>query len=282
MGRAGRPTLDLAPGGVYQAARVTPDAGALLPHRCTLACGDPRNRGSPIGGLLSVALSFESPRLAVSQHPALRSPDLPRPGHARPRPPDRLTVATSLPDSMLSRRAPDVGPRRQASRESPAVCWRSVARRGHHGQREPGTGHPCGRPHLPPAFPAAPNRRWPPPTLPPGANPTPRPAAVAGPRRDLLHPAAPDQAGTGRGRHQAVPVSRPVPPDHRRGVDVGPQHRAGHGDPPEHRLPVPDGPVLHLRPLAGYPRTGSASASGWAPSCWPPVWESLIAAGASV
>ena len=38
IGRAGRPTLDLAPGGVYRAARVTPDAGALLPHRCTLAC----------------------------------------------------------------------------------------------------------------------------------------------------------------------------------------------------------------------------------------------------
>jgi hypothetical protein len=31
-----------------------------------------------IGGLLSVALSFGSPRLAVSQHPALWSPDLPR------------------------------------------------------------------------------------------------------------------------------------------------------------------------------------------------------------
>ena len=33
-----------------------------------------------IGGLLSVALSCGSPRLAVSQHPALWSPDLPRPG----------------------------------------------------------------------------------------------------------------------------------------------------------------------------------------------------------
>ncbi len=37
-----------------------------------------------IGGLLSVALSFGSPRLAASQHPALWSPDLPRPG-PRPR-----------------------------------------------------------------------------------------------------------------------------------------------------------------------------------------------------
>ncbi len=79
MGRAGRPTFDLAPGGVYPAVRVASDAGALLPHRFTLTCGTPK-RGAPIGGLLSVALSCESPRLAVSQHPALRSPDLPRPG----------------------------------------------------------------------------------------------------------------------------------------------------------------------------------------------------------
>jgi hypothetical protein len=40
-GRTGRPCLllGLAPGGVYRAARVTPDAGALLPHRFTLTCG---------------------------------------------------------------------------------------------------------------------------------------------------------------------------------------------------------------------------------------------------
>ena len=38
IGRAGRPTLDLAPGGVCRAARVTPGAGALLPHRFTLTC----------------------------------------------------------------------------------------------------------------------------------------------------------------------------------------------------------------------------------------------------
>ncbi len=30
--------LDLAPDGVYQAAGVTPSAGALLPHRFTLTC----------------------------------------------------------------------------------------------------------------------------------------------------------------------------------------------------------------------------------------------------
>ena len=40
-GRTGRPCplLGLAPGGVCRAARVAPDAGALLPHRFTLTCG---------------------------------------------------------------------------------------------------------------------------------------------------------------------------------------------------------------------------------------------------
>src|SRR5579863_6103836 len=39
------PTFGLAPGGVYRAGRVTPAAGALLPHRFTLACaGAARHR----------------------------------------------------------------------------------------------------------------------------------------------------------------------------------------------------------------------------------------------
>jgi hypothetical protein len=85
--RAGNPNplFDLAPGGVYQAVRVTPDAGALLPHRFTLTCAAPE--GVAIGGLFSVALSCRSPRLAVSQHPALWSPDLPRPGPVEGLPP---------------------------------------------------------------------------------------------------------------------------------------------------------------------------------------------------
>jgi hypothetical protein len=63
--------LDLAPGGVYRAAQVTLGAGGLLHHRFTL---------TPVtgGGLLSVALSRGSPRVGVTDHPALRSPDLPR------------------------------------------------------------------------------------------------------------------------------------------------------------------------------------------------------------
>ena len=96
------PLFDLAPGGVYRADRVTPVAGALLPHRFTLTCALPG--GIAIGGLFSVALSCRSPRLAVNQHPALWSPDLPRPvpagGDPRrdgPRPPGRLTVPTIVP-----------------------------------------------------------------------------------------------------------------------------------------------------------------------------------------
>jgi hypothetical protein len=63
--------LDLAPGGVCQAARVTPGAGGLLHHRFTLTPGQAG------GGLFSVALSRGSPRVGVTDHPALRSPDLP-------------------------------------------------------------------------------------------------------------------------------------------------------------------------------------------------------------
>ena len=71
-GRAALFLLDLAPGGVCLAVPVTRTAGALLPHRFTLT-------GPKAGGLFSVALSRGSPRLAVNQRPALRSPDLPRP-----------------------------------------------------------------------------------------------------------------------------------------------------------------------------------------------------------
>jgi hypothetical protein len=60
----------LAPGGVCLASDVATGTGELLPHRFTLT--------PPVrGGLLSVALSCSSPRLGVTQHPALRSPDFP-------------------------------------------------------------------------------------------------------------------------------------------------------------------------------------------------------------
>jgi len=115
-----RPLFDLAPGGVYRADRVTPAAGALLPHRFTLTCAHPC--GCAIGGLFSVALSCRSPRLAVSQHPALWSPDLPRPipdgglplpsraaatqpAHRRPHGPTDLLLAWHRPRTGVRARA---------------------------------------------------------------------------------------------------------------------------------------------------------------------------------
>jgi hypothetical protein len=46
IGRASRPTFDLAPGGVYRAAQVALNAGALLPHRFTLTSA-PTSRTMP-------------------------------------------------------------------------------------------------------------------------------------------------------------------------------------------------------------------------------------------
>ena len=82
LGRAAleRVLLGFAPGGVYLAGNVTIAAGGLLHHPFTLTT----YRSG--GGLLSVALSRGSPRVAVSHHLALRSPDVPR-VHTHPRPP---------------------------------------------------------------------------------------------------------------------------------------------------------------------------------------------------
>ena len=67
------PLFGLAPRGVYRAADVAADAGALLPHRFTLTPGV-----APGGGLFSVALSLSLPTVAVSHHPALWCPDFPQ------------------------------------------------------------------------------------------------------------------------------------------------------------------------------------------------------------
>jgi hypothetical protein len=96
-GRVTLPLLGLAPDGVYQATRVAPNAGALLPHRFTLTCASRTCVRNAIGGLFSVALSCGSPRLGVTQHPALWSPDVPRTDHhscerVRTRPPGRLAT----------------------------------------------------------------------------------------------------------------------------------------------------------------------------------------------
>src|SRR6476469_3951822 len=90
------PDLDLAPGGVYRAVPVTRDAGGLLHHRFTLTASDLSIVG---GGLLSVALSRGSPRVAVGNHPALWSPDFPRPPEG-----DRGCPAVSSADERTGRR----------------------------------------------------------------------------------------------------------------------------------------------------------------------------------
>ena len=63
----------LAPGGVCRAAR---SPGTLVSSYLTVSPLPVLRRA--IGGLLSAALSVGSLRLAVSQHPALWSPDFPR------------------------------------------------------------------------------------------------------------------------------------------------------------------------------------------------------------
>lgn len=78
LGRAAlkRVLSGLAPGGVYLAFPVTREAGGLLHHRFTLTCCLPLPADA--GGLFSVALACGLPRVGVTHHPALRSPDVPR------------------------------------------------------------------------------------------------------------------------------------------------------------------------------------------------------------
>ena len=80
LGRAAlkRVLSGLAPGGVYLAFPVTREAGGLLHHRFTLTCFVPLSKRREAGGLFSVALACGLPRVGVTHHPALRSPDVPR------------------------------------------------------------------------------------------------------------------------------------------------------------------------------------------------------------
>ena len=80
LGRAAlnRALSGLAPGGVYLAFPVTREAGGLLHHRFTLTRFVPLSNRRDAGGLFSVALACGLPRVGVTHHPALRSPDVPR------------------------------------------------------------------------------------------------------------------------------------------------------------------------------------------------------------
>src|SRR3954463_12816839 len=77
---------------------------AVLVVSCTTVSPLPPPGGG--GGLFSVALSRESPRVAVGHHPALWSPDLPR-GVASPRSPGQpirgLSVAVPRPHGARSK-----------------------------------------------------------------------------------------------------------------------------------------------------------------------------------
>ena len=103
-----------------------------------------RSPGRPIGGLFSVALSCGSPRLAVSQHPALRSPDLPRHGQCRAAttqpthrrvPVCQPTVASAAPIGPLAVPVPATsGPPRLGANRAPRSKGsgpRSAASRAH-------------------------------------------------------------------------------------------------------------------------------------------------------
>src|SRR5262249_54022634 len=89
-----------------------------------------RSRGiAAIGGLLSVALSCGSPRLGVTQHLALWSPDVPRTGRARTRPPGRLTTTAIQP--RLAGHGPWVE-QPLLTRPEPVSRWMSASRRTRH------------------------------------------------------------------------------------------------------------------------------------------------------
>jgi hypothetical protein len=133
LGRAAleRSLSDLAPGGVYRAARVTSDAGGLLHHRFTLTGTD--HRGDRAGGLFSVALSRGSPRVGVAHHLALWSPDFPRRGPGTnpgpsTRPPGRLVRRAHKNTLRPARSAPVAWPR-PPPRGAPARARRGPARR---------------------------------------------------------------------------------------------------------------------------------------------------------
>src|SRR5438132_9740844 len=86
-GRAALSLSDLAPDGVYRAARVAPGAGALLPHRFTLACALTGHRRSALcGTFLRVTPTgcYPAPCPVESGRSSDRSPRTGRHAAARP------------------------------------------------------------------------------------------------------------------------------------------------------------------------------------------------------
>ena len=131
--RAGRPTLGLAPSGGCRAARVTPDAGALLPHRFTLACAaSPGHRRSALCcPIRQVTPSWLSPAPLPCGAPTfLDAVEL------APRPPGRLTVGPSLPPRR--RHPPASRPSPPSSRHADRAPRRLQRRRHRHPHHDHG------------------------------------------------------------------------------------------------------------------------------------------------
>ena len=125
--RTGRPCLllGLAPDGVCRAARVAPDAGALLPHRFTLTCGR-----SPGPSAVSLCCTDPSgrPDLALASTLPCGVPTF-LDVTSTPRPPGRLTVADQSTAGVDLR-----GARRQASPAGHALVDVASCRRASRGR----------------------------------------------------------------------------------------------------------------------------------------------------
>ena len=108
--------VGLAPGGGCRAARVAPDAGALLPHRFTLTC-DRRRTAGPSAVCSLLPCPAGRPALALASTVPCGVPTFLDPVEPRPRPPGRLTVATRLSCRGRGGRPPwpGVSPRRRTS-----------------------------------------------------------------------------------------------------------------------------------------------------------------------
>ena len=107
--------------------------GALLPHPFTLAAGR-----SPVGGLLSVALSLGLPPPAVNRHRVSVEPGLSSPrGFPRceRRPSDRLAGLKLAPSARTSRDRRQVRRLTHRDREAPSVAPPFPHRRARQGFR---------------------------------------------------------------------------------------------------------------------------------------------------
>ena len=126
IGRAGRPTLGLAPSGVCRAARVTPGAGALLPHRFTLTCAGPLRRPVPPSAVCSLwHCPAGHPDWPLTSTLPCGAPTFLGQVGAWPRPPGRLTVSgdATASGAVSSARSARKGMRRQRGCQSGVTSW---------------------------------------------------------------------------------------------------------------------------------------------------------------